>query len=179
MDKMNIFIIGYRCTGKTSVAECVSLSIGWRFVDTDALLMENRGQSVSEIVENGGWALFREIEKQTLKDICRQEGQVVATGGGIVLDKENIELMRKNGIVIWLRADPDTILSRMIGDSNTVSLRPALTDQDLMSEIRQTLSERRPLYKKAMTRAIDTDDKTIPDVASEICTLLKEYKTIV
>ena len=175
---MNLFIIGYRCTGKTTTAQTVSERMGWKFIDADRELMEKRGESVSEIVSSGGWPLFRKLEKQTLKEICRQERQVVATGGGVILDDENIETMKNNGPVIWLKATPETIIERMTADTETEELRPALTDHDLISEINETLNERIPLYQKAMTWSVDTDGKKINEVISEILSLIESSNII-
>lgn len=176
---MNIFIIGYRCTGKTTAAHSVSKRVGWEFVDADRELMEKMGESVTEIVSRGGWTLFRELEKKTLKSICRNERQVVATGGGVVLDDENIETMKKNGLVIWLRATIDTIIERMQVDIQTEDLRPALTDHhDLISEIKETLKERTPLYQKATTWSVDTDGKKINEVVSEIISLIEKSNIV-
>jgi shikimate kinase len=173
--KMNLFIIGYRCTGKSTVAKVVSEKTGWTCVDADSELADQRGETVAQIVATGGWPLFRKLEKETLKKICSREGQVVATGGGVVLDEENIELMRKSGEVIWLRANAETIIERMQADEKTETLRPALTEQTLAEEIKQTLSERVPLYQKAMTWSVDTDGKEVMDVITEIISHLKNH----
>ena len=171
---MNLFFIGYRCTGKTTIAKSVSEKMGWTFVDADVMLMEKRGENITRIVSNGGWALFRKLEKETLKTICSRDGQVVATGGGVVLDDENIEIMKMGGPVIWLRATAETVFRRMQSDIQTETLRPALTERDLMDEITQTLEEREPLYQKAMSWSVDTDGKGIMDVINEILIHLKK-----
>jgi shikimate kinase len=164
----NIFLIGYRCTGKTSVGRDVAKKIGWRFVDADDLLMENSGETVTEIVSRGGWELFRKLEKETMKTICQKGGQVVATGGGVVTDGENIEEMKRSGAIVWLRANPETIMERMVRDARTGDLRPSLTNQDLTAEIAETLRERLPLYSAATTLNIDTEGKTLSEVSDEV-----------
>lgn len=175
---MNIFLIGYRCTGKTSVGRNVARKIGWTFVDADELLMKNSGETVADIVSRGGWSLFRKLEKDTLKAICRNRKQVVATGGGVVTDDENIDLMKQNGAIVWLRATPKTIRERMIQDSHTGELRPSLTDRELMIEIEETLKERTPLYRIAMIVDVETEDKTIPEISSEILSLLSHIEFV-
>lgn len=171
----NIFLIGYRCTGKTSVGQVISEKIGWKFVDADALLMKNCGKTVTDVVAQGGWALFRKLEKDTLEIICRNRCQVVATGGGVVTDDGNIELMKQNGVVVWLRATPDTILQRMLRDTHTDDLRPSLTDHELKIEIEDTLKERIPRYRIAMTVYVDTEGKTLPEISSEVLSVLARF----
>lgn len=168
----NIFLIGYRCTGKTSVGKHIAKKIGWCFIDSDDLLMKNTGETVTEIVSRGGWGLFRKLEKETLKNICRNGKQVIATGGGVVTDDENIDLMKRSGAVVWLRANPGTILERMQRDTRTGDLRPSLTDRELKAEIIETLKERQPLYSLATTFDIDTEDKTLSEVSDEVISIL-------
>lgn len=168
----NMFLIGYRCTGKTSVGRDIARKIGWTFVDADELLMKNSGETVADIVARGGWPLFRKLEKDTLKAICGNREQVVATGGGVVTDDENIDLMSQHGAVVWLRAAPETILARMNRDAQSEHLRPSLTDYDLKAEIEETLKERTPLYRIAMTVDVDTEGKTPSEVSSEVAYLL-------
>lgn len=172
----NLFLIGYRCTGKTSVGRDIARKIGWEFVDADELLMKNSGESVIDIVSRGGWPLFRKLEKKTLKEICQNRAQVVATGGGIVTDEENIDLMKQHGVLVWLRATPETIRERMVQDASTGELRPPLTNRELQDEIQDTLKERTPLYRTAMTVAVDTDGKTLPEISYEILSLLSHME---
>jgi shikimate kinase len=168
----NIFLIGYRCTGKSSVGRTVAKKIGWNFIDADERMMKNLGESVSEIVSRGGWPLFRSLEKDTLRSICSSRRQVVATGGGVVTDDENIDLMKQNGAVVWLRASPQTILKRMLQDNHTDDLRPPLTDRGLEVEIEETLEKRTSLYRTAMNVDVNTENKTLSEVSSEVISLL-------
>lgn len=174
----NLFLIGYRCTGKTSVGRDIAKKIGWTFVDSDELLMKNSGESVSDIVSRGGWPLFRKLEKDTLKAICLNRKQVVATGGGVVTDDENIDMMKQHGIVVWLLATPETILERMAQDTRTDLLRPSLTNRELKAEIHETLKERTPLYKIAMTVDVDTEGKTLSEISSEVMSLLSHIGSV-
>lgn len=171
---VNIFLVGYRCTGKTTIARDIAKRIGWKFIDADQHLMKAACKTVAEIVSSGGWPLFRELEKNTLQSICRHRQQVVATGGGVVSDNQNIDLMKENGVVVWLRATPETIFERMNRDDQTEALRPSLTEQELKVEIEETLKERTPMYKIAMTAAVDTEGKTLKEVSEEVVFLLKK-----
>jgi len=100
---MNIFLIGYRGSGKTSVGSSLSDIIRWPFVDTDFQLTKELGMNISQIVDKNGWDFFRAKESSILKKVCNHDKQIVATGGGIVLKKENIVNMKKNvNNVLWL-----------------------------------------------------------------------------
>jgi shikimate kinase len=164
----NIFLIGYRCTGKTTVGRCLADKLGWSFIDTDALIVQQQKMSIREIVGAHGWENFRQMERDILKTVCDSKMQVVATGGGIVLNEQNVQLMRENGNIIWLRAEPETIKNRMLQDEDSMDFRPALTSNDSLSEIEETLQLREPLYQKAMDFSIDTDDHDIREVTSSI-----------
>lgn len=165
---MNLFLIGYRCTGKTSVGEVLAHQLGWRFVDTDQKVVETAGVSIAQMVEAHGWPFFRELEGQALVSLSTGDRQVVATGGGIILDERNISTMKQSGRIVWLTASERTILNRMLGDSTTAESRPSLTHQELTAEIASVLAERRPLYKKAADRAIVTDRRTVAAICERI-----------
>ena len=171
---MNIFLIGYRCTGKSTVGKRVAEKLNWKFVDADVELVSDQGRSIAQIVSQSGWQAFRHIEKTVLARLCQSTCRVIATGGGVVLDGENIQRMKANGPVIWLRASPETIYNRMIHDKNTLASRPALTDGKLLDEILETLSERRPLYASAMSGFVDTDGKSTDTVCAEILSALAD-----
>ena len=164
----NLFLIGYRCTGKTSVGRCLADKLGWSFFDTDALIVQQQKMSIREIVGAHGWENFRQMERDILKTVCDSKMQVVATGGGIVLDEQNVQLMRENGNIIWLRAEPETIKNRMLQDEDSVNFRPALTLNDSLSEIEEILQLREPLYKNAMDLSVDTDDHDVSTIAKII-----------
>jgi shikimate kinase len=168
MNPYNLFLIGYRCTGKSSVGRLLAARLGRSFVDTDSRVVSENRMSIREIVDNRGWQAFRRFEHTALQQICAMDRQVVATGGGVVLDADNVKLMKESGRVIWLRASPDTIKTRMMQDRASVTLRPALTSTDSISEIEETLAEREPLYKHAMDLAVDTDHRGVEEICDVI-----------
>lgn len=170
---MNIFLIGYRCTGKSTVGKRLAERLNWKFVDADEALVSTEGRSITQLVAQSGWDAFRRIEKSVLKNLCQLENQVIATGGGVVLDEKNIELMKENGPVIWLHASVQTIYDRLLSDQKTASTRPSLTDKDIWDEIVTTLMERKPLYERAMSGYVDTDDKQADEICTEIVSVLK------
>ena len=168
MSTDNLFLIGYRCTGKSTVGKNLAEKLSRPFLDTDSLVVAQQRMSIKEIVGSHGWESFRGMEHAILKEISTSDGQVVATGGGIVLNDENVMLMKKSGKIIWLRAKLETIKARMLQDTDTRDSRPALTWQDSISEIEETLQLREPLYKKAMDFYVDTDGHDIREIADFI-----------
>ncbi len=164
----NLFLIGYRCTGKSSVGRLLAARLGRSFIDTDSLVVSENGMSIREIVDSQGWEAFRRLEHMALQQTCTLERRVVATGGGIVLDGDNVNLMKGNGRIIWLRASPETISARMVQDRESEAFRPALTSTDSITEIEETLAKRAPLYKQAMDFLVDTDYRGV----DEICDLI-------
>ncbi|MBW2010214.1 MAG: shikimate kinase [Deltaproteobacteria bacterium] len=165
---MNIFLIGYRCTGKTTVGRSLAGRLGWPFIDADVELVKEHEMTVSQIVSTQGWDAFREKETAVIKKLSGLDKHVIATGGGAVLNNENIKNMKKNGVVVWLRATPEIIRSRMAKDEKTKDLRPSLTSKGLHNEIEATLLSRKPFYENAMDFCVDTDDLCVEDICSAV-----------
>ena len=164
----NVFLIGYRCTGKSSVGKSLAARLGWPFVDTDLLLVAERQTSIKEIVDSCGWEAFRKLEHEVVKRVCGRNRQVVATGGGVVLDAANVARMQAGGKLVWLRAVPETIRKRMMRDSDTEAFRPALTSKDSVIEIEETLIERDPFYRRAMDFQVNTDNLGLDAIVDSI-----------
>jgi shikimate kinase len=176
MNLDNIFLIGYRCSGKSSVGNLLALRLGWPLVDTDSLLVAESQTSIKEIVENHGWKAFRKLEHDVVKRVCRRTRQVVATGGGVVLDEMNVFRMKASGKLIWLKAAPEIIKARMVQDQDSAAFRPALTSQDSVSEIEATLREREPYYRKAMDFQVNTNGRRVDEICNEIVKRLNKIE---
>lgn len=164
----NIFLIGFRCTGKSSVGQLLSARLGWPFIDTDSLLVSESGQSIKEIVGTQGWETFRKMEHAAVEQVCMLHRRVVATGGGIVINDANVKLMKSNGRLVWLKAAPKTIKKRMMQDQDTEFFRPSLTAKDSFFEIEETLTERNPIYNAAMDFYVETDGRRIDEICDTI-----------
>ena len=173
---MNIFLIGYRCTGKTTVGRCLAKRLERSFFDTDLELVKEQGMKISEIVSKKGWTDFRDIEKRVVQCVCERDNQVVATGGGTVLDEENVKRMKDRGVLVWLRADIKTIEERIIEDNATQDFRPALTSKGSIEEIQETLLARNPFYERAMDFFVDTDSMDIEAICDTILQKIKGMK---
>ena len=169
---MNLFLIGYRCTGKTTLGKALARRLEWSFVDTDRKIVETAGVSIAQMVERHGWPFFRQQERKVLLMVSGGDRQVVATGGGVVLDEHNITAMHNAGRVVWLTASEKIIQARMLDDDATAGNRPSLTGQGMLAEIHSVLKERRPLYEKAADFQIATDRQEIPVIVDRIVNAL-------
>jgi len=169
---MNIFLIGYRCSGKTKTGKSIARILNRQFIDTDLKIVEEEGMTISEIVDKKGWDYFRKKETAVLKNVCSNDMQIVATGGGIVLNKENRVNMKINGTIVWLKATFTTVKKRILIDNKKRDFRPPLTSKELDEEIKETLLLRKPYYEKTMDFSIVTDNLDIDDICKSIITNL-------
>ncbi len=143
-DDANIYLIGPRASGKTTFGRELAARLERPFVDLDAAFVEKRGETIAALVEREGWDAFRRAEADILAETAARKGQVVATGGGVVLLPENREILGR-GLVLYLQAHPDRLAERLMADLNEEQ-RPKLTEMGLREEITATLAEREPLY---------------------------------
>jgi len=164
-----IFLVGYRGTGKTTVARLLAERLGWSWLDADAALEAKHGRTISEIFARDGEPAFRELEVVVLAETCKLSRHVVATGGGVVLRVENRERMRRAGRVVWLTADHDTIWSRLQADAAAGRERPPLTVGG-RAEIEELLRIREPLYRACADLVVDTGGRMPTEIAEEIAT---------
>jgi shikimate kinase len=173
----NLFLIGYRCSGKTSAGKTLAARLGWTFVDSDRLIAAEIGCSIAEFVAANGWAAFREKERHIIARLSEIDRQVVAAGGGAVIATENVGRMRSSGKVIWLRASPAAIRQRMQADAGTAANRPSLTGQGSLEEIAAVLAERKPLYAGAAHHLVDTDTLNTDEVVKKILAIIGSHLT--
>jgi shikimate kinase len=164
---MNVVLIGCRGTGKSAVGSLLAERCHLDFYDTDELIELRGGQSISAMVAMQGWEFFREREKEVVREVSGIDAAVIATGGGVVLDPENISLLKQKGLLIWLVADGDTIVGRILADNNNEQ-RPSLTEKALADETVAVLAERSPLYRIAADLSVDTSGKSLEDIVDEI-----------
>ncbi len=164
----NLVLIGGRACGKTSVGKALALALRRPFVDLDEVLVAQAGCSIAELVEAAGWPEFRRREKELVAHYAGLAGQVLAPGGGVVLDPENVKNLREHGLVIWLMADPATLGERLRGDQGSEEFRPSLTGADPVAEMARVLAEREPLYRAAAHMTIDTTELSISEIVKSI-----------
>lgn len=164
----NIVLIGYRCTGKTSVGKKLAEMLKIPFYDTDDLIKKETGAAVPELVVKNGWPFFRAKEREIIARLADLEGSVLALGGGAVGDARNLERLKRNGVFVWLRADTEVIAARMVRDPAGPEQRPSLTGSDPIAEIEDVLRQRLADYEKAADFMIDTSAIDIDAVAERI-----------
>jgi shikimate kinase len=143
-DDANIYLIGPRASGKTTLGRQLAQRLGRPFVDLDARFVETCGETIAELVAREGWDAFRQAEADILAQTAKEKGLVAATGGGVVLLPQNRALLSR-GVVLYLQAHPDRLAERLVADLNPEQ-RPNLTELGLREEIVATLAEREPLY---------------------------------
>lgn len=160
-----IVLIGYRGSGKTSVARLLAPRLGWDWVDADHALEERHGCTVREMFERDGEAVFRDREAALFDELSRRTRHVVASGGGVVLRPENRAYLRRAGLVVWLHADVDTLWQRLELEGG--QHRPSLTVGG-RAEVEQLLEARAPLYRDCADLVVDTAGKNPAEVATAI-----------
>ncbi|WP_434666882.1 shikimate kinase AroL [Klebsiella sp. B345] len=148
-----IFLIGPRGCGKTTVGHALARACNYPFTDTDHALQEREQRTVAAIVEQEGWARFRELESEALKAVTRPQ-TVVATGGGIVLAEGNRQFMRENGVVIYLQASVSALIDRLEAYPKAEQ-RPTLTGKPVRDEVGEVLAQREALYRATAHHIID------------------------
>lgn len=162
-----IFLIGYRCTGKTTVAQLLAEKLGWDWIDADSLLEARYGKSIRQIFASEGEADFRDKEELIFAELCRLHRHVVATGGGVILREINRQRMRSAGRAVWLTADAQTIWERLQADPATAEQRPPLTVGGL-AEIEEVLRIREPSYRSCAEMTVSTAGRSTLEIAQQI-----------
>jgi shikimate kinase len=164
----NIYLVGFMGTGKSTVGKALAKVLNKEFKDLDELIEEREKIKIVEIFEQFGEQYFREVETAVVREISEKENLVIATGGGVVVNEENFSLLKKSGTLITLVASPETIYER-IKDSIE---RPLLNVENPLDTIKRMLFERAYYYIKS-DFIVDTTDREIEDIISEICELIK------
>jgi shikimate kinase len=167
-EKLNIALIGFRASGKSLLGNLLAKKLDLSFVDMDERLTAFFGKTIDQWVQSEGWESFRRAESELLRQLARERGLVVATGGGVILSVTNRSLLKDHFFVIWLKASPETTYSRMIDDPNTGTNRPAFTSLPLREEIEKVLAERSILYQETAHLVLETDDAIPTELISVV-----------
>ena len=171
--KMTVFLTGFMGSGKSTVGRQLSRRLGLPFMDTDSRIEKEQKKSITDIFAAEGEEAFRKMETQVLRAV-REEGvsRVVSTGGGLPTREENRGIMKEAGMVVFLRVRPETVYTRLQGDTT----RPLLQKADPQAEIRRLLAERNPVYESGADLIVDVDGRTPEELAEEIAAGLLEGK---
>ena len=173
----SFILIGYRGTGKTTVAQELAERLGLPAFDSDTEIERRAGKSIAEIFAQDGEPAFRDLEESVIAEIlARPRPLVLATGGGAILRANTRERFRQSGHVIWLTATPETILHRITSDAASQTMRPNLTTLPMQEEIITVLKQRMPLYAGVAHDTIDTDSKTVDDIVKIILVCQPSFK---
>ena len=166
----NIILVGYMGSGKSTVGKKAARAMEYTFLDTDALIEQEEGMAISEIFEKKGEPYFREKETEMiLKLLAEPKGNIIATGGGLPMKDGNAELLKKLGTVIYLKAETDTLMKRLSGDT----VRPLLKNGDLREKIDTMLAVRGPVYEACADVVLQTDTMSFYEIICLIERLLK------
>ncbi|MBI4431172.1 MAG: shikimate kinase [Candidatus Omnitrophica bacterium] len=164
----NIYLVGMMGAGKSVTGRHLAELLGRRFIETDQLIEEGTKKTIQKIFEEMGEPAFRKLESGVLKDVSRCQGAVVSLGGGAVRDRENLELIKSTGRMIYLRSKPETLWNRVRGGKE----RPLLNVAAPFERIKTLLKERAAHYEEA-DMIVDTDGKSPEAVAEEIRSLVE------
>jgi len=169
--KTNIALIGFMGTGKTAVGKALAEKLGKEFVELDSLIEQKAGKTIPEIFEQDGEIAFRELEIEITKEVSQKKNVVIACGGGIVLNKINIDRLRKEARIVYLTASPRVILKRVSGNGEE---RPLLKGTNKALNIQELLRFRRPFYERAGDIKINTSKLNTDSVTEQIIKRLKQ-----
>ena len=170
MDRGNIFLVGMMGAGKTTLGRALAQRLRMRFVDTDRIMVERTGVPVTTIFEIEGEDGFRKRESTVLAEAAESDAQVIATGGGAILARENRELMRRRGTVIYLRAQVDALWERTRHDTT----RPLLATPDPRATLASLLEKRDPLYREAAHLVVDTGSQSAAALVNRVLSALRQ-----
>lgn len=166
--KNNLFLIGFMGTGKTTIAKNLNHITGNDMLEMDQMIVKRQNMTINDIFKQYGEEYFRDLESDLLTEFTEKTGKIVSCGGGAVLREENVEKMKKSGLIILLTATAETILKRTENNHS----RPNLEGKKNVEAIKELMEKRREKYETAADIIIKTDDKTTAEICEEILNLL-------
>ena len=173
---MNLILIGYRGTGKSTVGKLTAQKLKRKFIDVDDFIEKQEKKTIKEIFDLGGEELFRSTERNAIVKLSRLDNMVLAPGGGAVLNEENMANLKRNGFLILLEADADTINGRLNNDPDKSTQRPSLTEKSPLEEIKHVLAVRHDLYQKNANVVINSSSETIEQISEKVFTMFNNHQ---
>ncbi len=168
----NIVLIGFMGSGKTTVGEVLSRKLGRVFVDCDTLIEKRMGQTIAEIFAQKGEGFFRELERGCIEEVCQREDQVIACGGGAVLDPQNVERLKRSGLIFLLSVPLSVLEERLALDQD----RPLLQERERGKRIRRLWEEREKRYLVAADQVVEAGNLSAEEIADLI---IRNYRKLV
>ncbi len=165
---MNIVLIGFRGTGKSTVGKLLANRLERDFIDSDKYIEDSTGKTIKHIFEEDGEEGFRKMEADVIAKLSGMDNKIVAVGGGAILKKDNVSNLKDNGFLVLLEATPEIIHNRITQDEKTTQQRPSLTDKKPLDEIKHLLEQREHPYKNAADHTINTSHTSIETIVDEI-----------
>ncbi|HAG05177.1 MAG TPA: shikimate kinase [Lachnospiraceae bacterium] len=160
----NIVLIGFMGSGKSTVGRRLSMLLKRELIDTDDFIEKREGMKISEIFEEKGEPYFRQIESELCKRFNAPASKIIATGGGVIRNDENMRALKEGGCVVYLCATPEAILKNLQYDNT----RPLLAGENKQERVRELMEQRRPFYEKYADITIDVSEREIEETISEI-----------
>lgn len=162
----NYVLVGYMGCGKTTVGKNLARICNMEFLDTDELIEQKQRRKISDIFAAEGEGAFRDMETAVLREMLEQNktGFVISTGGGMPVREENRELLKKLGVVFYLKAKPETVYERVKGDTK----RPLLQCENPLSRIRTMQEQREPAYRESAHYIVEVDEYRQSEIAEQI-----------
>ncbi|WP_417734675.1 shikimate kinase [Rosistilla oblonga] len=174
LNSKHLYLIGYRGSGKSSVARLLAAKIGCTWIDSDDEIERRAGVSIAEIFAAHGEPGFRDRETAAIEALSKTSPQVIALGGGAILRPENRDMIAQTGQAIWLDARPEVLVGRIEADASSASRRPSLTEHPMLQEVRQLMAAREPLYREVGNLRIDVSDQTPDQIVDQITKFLSD-----
>lgn len=161
--KNNFVLIGFMGCGKSTIGNCLANKLKLSFIDTDKYIQNAQNKTINQIFDTLGEPYFRNLEKDLCTDIANYKNYVISTGGGIVINQDNVKNLKKNGLIIYLNASLHTIYKYLANDTT----RPLLKNSSLLS-IKSLLDERQIIYVKSSDIIINVDNKQVDEIVKNI-----------
>lgn len=165
---MNIVLIGFRGSGKSTVGRALADRLGWSFVDTDAIIQERTGKTIREIFTDSAEEGFRSLEAQVCAEVALPDEQVISTGGGVILRPENVSALRANGRLVYLTAPPEVLWKRIFNDLHRHTTRLRMDSATGFQQVRGAMAFRDPLYTQAADAIVETEGRDVDTIVQRV-----------